>query len=400
MESRLVDPHNHVPEVSPDDVWGDAETLSPHFPTTSTVLPPKRVPSDGGARSSGARLEEGLRIESPARPSAPEGLDSMPRLEVTEIDGSVMRLQPDEPSAPRVPRQFTFHQRPAREKKPDHGEGRDWGIASKQSVRWLLGSGLVVAGVVIVCMLLLPSVNKSNARPVDDKILAAPADETVTALDLLLPKQDEAEQLFRLYARSAVANDFIPYLRDRANVEPLVRASPIKPKVSRDWTPESSTEWRVIDGKDIAYGILEGKLPDFEPFRAYAVLTDGHLLLDWKATIAYGTAAFKDLEKQQGDPSEIRGFILPAKFFTHVFPEQEYLSYQFLSPDRETAIWVYAKRDSPAGAGIAELFKTGDIIQSAPEETAVTLRLAHPQAANLPNQWIVAEFLHGDWILP
>lgn len=400
MESRLVDPHNHVPEVSPDDVWGDAETLSPHFPTTATVLPPKRTQAEGQMRSSSARLEEGLRIESSSRPSHPEMNEEAPRLEVTEIDGSVMRLQPDEPAAPKVPRQFTFHERPVREKSPDHGEGRDWGIASKQSLRWLLGSGLAVAGVVVICMALLPSVNKSNANTTRDKVAAAPTDEIVTTLDLLLPMQAEAEQLFRVYARSSVADDFLPYLRDRQDVESLVRAAPIEPKVGKDWVPDTRTEWRVIDGKDIGYGILEGKLPDFTPFRAYAVLTDGHLFLDWKATSAYSTASFKDLEKQQGDPGEIRGFIVPAKFFTHVFPEQDYLSYQLLSPDRETAIWVYARRDSPAGAGISELFKTGDILQSAPEEVAVTLRLARPQAANQPNQWLVAEFLHGDWILP
>lgn len=400
MESRLVDPHNHVPEVSPEDVWGDSDTLSPHFPTTATVLPPKRSQSESTAKSSGTKLEEGLRIESPYRHSAPETPESTPRLEVTEIDGSVMRLQPEEPAASKVPRQFTFHERPVHEKKTNHGEGRDWGIASKQSVRWLLGSGLAVTGIIVACMLLLPSVNKSNAKSTRDTITAVPAEEPVPPLDLLLPLQADAEQLFRVYARSAVADDFIPYLRDSKQVEHLVRAKPVIPKVSKDWVPGPNTEWRVIDGKDIGYGILEGKLPDFTPFRAYTVLSGNHLLLDWKATSAYGTATFRELEKQQGDPGEIRGFMLPSRFYTHVFPEQEYLSYQLLSPDREIAIWVYAKRNSPAGAGIADLFKTGDIIQSAPDEAAVTLRLAHPPEGGQPNQWLVAEFLHGDWILP
>lgn len=397
METRLADPHNHVPEVSPDDVWGDAETMSPHFPAAATILPPKRTTVENPPKSGQNRLEEGLRIESKSRPAAAE--ETATRLEVTEIDGSVLRLEPDESAAPKVPRQVTFHERKPTHRKGDRGEGKDWGIASKTSLRWLVGIGFGISGLVVAAMLALPKVNVSTAAR-KELTKTAPVVETVTALDILLPLQPDAEQVFRIYARSAVVDDFLPHLRNRAAVEPLVRAAGCTPLVSKDWIPNEATTWRVVDGKDVAFGVLEGKLPSFNSFRAYLAKDGEQMLLDWKATTAYSTATFPDLEKRQGDPSEIRGFILPSRFFTSVFPEQEYLSYQFLSPDRHTTLWAYARRDSSAGAAIAKLFRSGEIIDSTPEETPVTLRLAPAPAGSQPNQWLVDEFLHDDWLLP
>lgn len=398
MESRLIDPHNHVPDVSPEDVWGDADTMSPHFPTSATILPPKRTASENPSKPGSAKNEEGLRIESKGRSVAPE--EPVDRLEVTEIDGTVLRLQPEEPAAQKVPRQVTFHERKPSNRKTDRGEGRDWGIASKQSIRWLIGIGLGVSGLVVAAMLALPKVNESTSSVRKELSKVQPVTETVTPLDILLPLQPDAEQLFRIYARSAVVDDFLPHLRDRASVESLVRATRHSPLVSKDWIPNEQTSWRVIDGKDIAFGILEGKLPDYTPFRAYVARDGNQLLLDWKATTGYSTAKFSDLEKRLGDSSEIRGFILPSRFYTSVFPEQEYLSYQLISPDRHTTLWAYARRDSATGAAIAKLFRAGEIIESTPDETPVTLRLAPAPEGSQPNQWLVDELLHDDWILP
>lgn len=397
METRFVDPHNHVPAVSPDDQWGDSDTLNPHFPVSATILPPKRNPAESASNKAAPRLEEGLRIDSRnrpvIRPDYPE-----PKLEVTEIDGTVLRLQPEEPVIPKVPRHFTFHEKPDSPKKGNGGEDRNWGATSKQSIRWLIGTGVGVAGLIVTAMLLLPKLNKANVARANQPT-TAPQTETVTAVDVLLPLQQDAEQLFRIYARSAIPDDFLPHVRQRPLVEALIRTSAHVPLVSKEWVPDDNTTWRVFDGGNVAYGILEGKLPDFTPYRAYMLRSGGQLQLDWKATTAYSTATFAELEKQQGDPSEIRGYIAPSRFFTRVFPEQDYLSYQLLSADRVNSLWVFARRDSRAGAGIAKLFQAGAIIQSTPEEVAVTLRLAPPPEGAQPNQWLVADLLHDDWVL-
>ena len=60
MDTNLIDPHNHVPEVTPDDEWGDAEGLHPNFDAAATILPPKRQRTDEAP----GRANEGLRIES------------------------------------------------------------------------------------------------------------------------------------------------------------------------------------------------------------------------------------------------------------------------------------------------------------------------------------------------
>jgi hypothetical protein len=403
MENNLIDPNNHAPAVTPDDEWGDAGGLHSHFDTAATVLPPKRQKMETRAAAPADRIATGLRIEPKLQPVDIE--ESPPRLEIQEFTGSVVRLDPAEPVAAKVPRQITFHERPTRRKDDPHraGEGREWGRSRKQSVRWLIGTGVAVAALVVVAMMMLPIINKSNAaRPSDSGQAMVPEDDdtAIEALNSILVLQPEAEQVFRKFASAMIADDVLPLVRDPGTVGPLIRQSFRPGRVSKAWIPGDDTEWSVFETGGVQYGILQGTLPDFTRFSAYLVLSDGRLLLDWKATTGYGSATFDELANQQGDPSEIRAVIAPSGFHTAVFPEAEFQCYQFVSPDKEKSIWCYARRGGPAEAELSRLFHTGEIIQESNPPQRVVLRLERGPSGSLPHQWLIAEVLQKDWLIP
>ncbi len=402
MESSLFDPNNHVPEATQDDVWGDPVGLQAASNGVVTVLPPKRSKLENQAPSSGKEIE-GIRIgETSGRLPAEE---TEGRLEVQEIDGTVVRLAPEEPSAPKVPRQIKFLERPVKAPVDPYrrGESKDWGFARKQSIRWIVGTGVGVISLVVFSMMLLPMINQSNAaRPAENALVLDTADEIkgAEALNAMLSRQPEAEQVFRKFAAASIARDVLPLLRDVDQVQPLVLQGDWKPLVSRDWVPSDDTTWSVFDMDGSPYGVLEGTLPDFSTFSAYFLLSENHLQLDWKATTRHGTASMTELARGQGNPAEIRAKISPCGYFTAAYPEADYQSYQFVSSDDETSIWCYTRKGGEADHALAKLFQNGAILQSSLEPRKVTLRLERGGADSFPNQWLVSEVLGDDWIIP
>ena len=408
MDTNLVDPNNHVPEATPDDAWDDGDGLHPNFNAAATVLPPRRVLTEnspsGAEVSARGRDNKGLRIDSKTPRRGTDDAGSQ-QIEVQQIGGNIIRLDPETPLVARAQRHHAFHERPTRiEQKPSQvGEGHEWGHSRKHPVRWMLGAGLGVATVIIVTMLLLPTINKPNAlRQGQDGPTMVQEEEIegMKALNEMLVRQPEAEQLFRKFASSMIATEIHTIVRDAKRLEPLIREHFRPGLISKAWIPPDDTQWSVFDAGDVQYGILEGRLPNFMKFSAYLVFSESNLLLDWKATTCYGSATFSELEKKQGDPSEIRAAIAPAGFYTAVFPETEFSSYQFTSQDGNKSIWCYARLGSAAGDGLSKLFQTGEIIETSLAPQKVTLRLESGPEGALPNQWLIAEMLHKDWITP
>lgn len=405
MQPSLINPQNHAPEVTADDVWDDHDGWDPAAYASVTVLPPIKTKTESSSCASAGNSTEGLRIGSET--FRPQADDSAYQLEVQEIDGNVVRLDPEVSAMAKVPRQITFQERSSRNrvKRPPQGEGKEWGRARNQSVRWILVASLAVAVVVIVALMLLPLVNRTNAaRPRPGQVgLVLAQDEKIEGLEFLndlLTRQPEAEQIFRNYASALVADDVLPLVRDAQAVAPLIRAKDPCALVSKEWWPPEDTTWNVFDNDGHPFGLLAGSLPNFSKFSAYLVLSGNQLHLDWKATTGYGTATFEDLARNQGDPTEIRAMILPAGFFTATFQEVEFQSYQLVSPDGSKAVWCYARRGDTAEGILDQLFRVGEILQSTPEPKKVTVRLEPGPAGALPNQWLITEILHKDWVTP
>ena len=402
----MLDPNNHVPEVTPDDDWGDLEDIgSDSMAAAPTILPPRR-PLVGRASAVSVTPPEnartGLRIEPNLTRAEFSG--APPRLEVQELNGTIVRLEQIAASPPRVPRQVTSHEWPARETSLEKSQEASfqWGLGHRPPSHWILGAGAAVATIVVLAMMLLPVINAPNASRavpaaepfVEEKI------EGLEAMNLLLAKQSEAVRIFRLYATAAHVDETVSLLRDGHALKGTLETHWHPREISKSWDPAANSAWTVLDLAGHSRGLLEGTFPDQSKFSAYFTNDGNPLLLDWKATSGFGTATFGQLENNLGDPGEIRGEISSAEYYSDIFPEADYRSYRLISPDGGIAIWCYARRDEAADQVIAPLLHKNDIGGEFQHSRKITLRLARGPAGSLPNQWLIGELLHLDWVTP
>ncbi|MES2440887.1 MAG: hypothetical protein V4584_17610 [Verrucomicrobiota bacterium] len=406
MNSSLSDPNNHVPEVTPDDGWDDAEGSTGQNAATQSALPPRRTVADRASEASKDARENGnngLRIEPNVFRS--ETSDSTVRLEVQELGSSVVRLEQTAPAPPKIERLVKFHERPTKEKDegPSKGENESWGTHRRHSPRWIIGAGVGVVAIVILVMLLLPFINAPNAARSNTESASVTIEENIEgmeALNLLLARQPEAMQIYRTFATATSADDVLPLMRDAKTLGKTLREHWRPLGVSKQWTPAEDSSWTVAEISGHPCGVLEGTLPDHTGFTACFTNDGNRLLLDWKATSAFGTATFAQLEQGGGDTSEIRGEISTSEFYSATWPEADYQSYRLIAPDGETAVWCYARRQDQTDRLIVPLFNQGEIVQEAQTSRRVTLRLERGPEGALPNQWLIGEVLHIDWIAP
>ena len=87
-----------------------------------------------------------------------------------------------------------------------------------------------------------------------------------------------------------------------------------------------------------------------------------------------------------------------SSLYTAVWPEEEYTCYQLESPDRKEMIWGYAKRDSDVGKFLRSIFRNGGIMDYAVDQIPMTVKLVPGPAGSLPNQWLIEDVIHRDWI--
>lgn len=387
-----------MPETPPVDVWDD--DYQPCQTTrTSVFLPIQNKKSPPPPAALGLRINPCL-----ARPQT-KATDQP--FEVQQFDGSVVRLSPEEPDVPKVERHITFHGRP-RKVATNHlqrGEGKDWGNPHNHRFRWLLGASLGVSSLVILAMMVLPQINRSNASYSHSENQTLTIDPPDTMQDSapiahMLTLQNEAEQIFRAFATATTTDHILPLVRNSQNIASIIHTNHQPLVVSKSWNPAGNTTWNVSETEGFMTAILNGTLPDQSEFRAYFALTGDMLQLDWKATTAYGTATFAELVESCGNPAEIRGTILPSGLYTLTFPEAEFQSYQLLSPNKEQAIWCYTRRGELPDTKLNALFQGGEILAATPDPTRITLRLAPGADGSLPNQWLITEILHQEWITP
>jgi hypothetical protein len=388
-----------APDVSPEDVWGDAACLAPSGHDPALILPSKRVKHHYATAFDG---DDGLRIGT--RNLSQSATEEPPHLEVQEIiHGDVVRLHPEEPEAGRMPRHHVFHEKPDDANESERtGESREWGSSGKQSILWILGGGIAVATVVVAAIIALPYINEPNAaRPHsgDPEWVVENIADGVAIADMLSRKA-EAGRIFRAALTTSSSDDILPLVRNPGEVAELIRSSRRMPVVAPDSQPLKIKSWVARENQSLTYGILTGTLPDHSGFVTYFTLTNGRLTLDWKASTAYGTADFTQLTRNQGNAAEIRGWLEPAESYTGSFRENSHQSYQLASPDKQQVIWAYARRGAEIDQALKVLIKGGYIIEGRKEGQKVTVRLAPGPGNSPPGQWEIVELLHKEWIAP
>ncbi len=400
MRNRQSEPRPDVPGDSRDGVWEDAQEKSKGNLPKPVSLPARRTAAE--SRKGKADPEIGLRIESTLSRS-----DSFQRLEVTEHGGAVVRLDQAEKAPSKVERLYTFHEKQVltASGKASAGEGRDWGVVQRHPVRWILGMGGLVTVLIVAVFLLLPLINSTNAPTKDPNALVLTVEEEekvegMEALDQLLAQLPDAMQIFRAYAQASLVEDVVPLIKNGKSMSETLRRHWDPLRMPSSWTPDADSAWSVLELSGQPYGMLEGELPDDRKFAAYFTRRDGRLVMDWKATVAFGTAPFTRLAEGKGDASEIRGEISAADYYSVVWPEDQYRSFRLTSPDRETSIWCYVRIGDAAEADLAPLFNQGEILGESPSSLKITLQLVRGAPDSLPNQWLIGKMLHTDWATP
>ena len=401
MSHSLSDPNNHVPAVSPDDGWddGDFEFKIPH---PSALLPPRRQTVLPAAYTAD---EESLRISAdPQRVKPADSEDEPQRLEVQEISGYVVKLG-NQIVTPKAPRQIIFQERVARPRvdQSEQCDDVDWGRGGIHSKRWLIWMSVGVVAAVLLALCLLPFINSMNEGPRKSEVYTAVNEvvvEDMDAINAMVEREADALRLFRQYAVASHPNDFLPFTRDGEKLRDTISSTWRPRAIPKDWSPNANSSWSVERLAGHTCGILNGSFPDHTPFLGFFIHDGNRLLMDWKATAACGSAAFSQLEKGHGESSEIRGIISAAETYSDTLPETEFQSYRFNSPDGEISLWCYARRSEPAETAISPLIQRGEITGEAAPSQRITLKLTRPPEGAGPNQWLIAEMLHIDWLAP
>lgn len=94
-----------------------------------------------------------------------------------------------------------------------------------------------------------------------------------------------------------------------------------------------------------------------------------------------------------------------ADYYTAAYPESGYQSFRLISKNDEAIIWCYQPRQSATYAKLISQFQTSLFTPEAPtsESTTlqkITLRLERGPSDALPNQWLIGELLHFEWLAP
>jgi hypothetical protein len=396
MTPDYFDPHNHAPEVSPDDEWGDAEALEGAagvgLPAARWLPEPRILPNE----RKGAKIS--LKIEPHVAELTEK--DGSGRLEINEFGSRVVRLTavPDAPLP--VPKQVIPPLEAATPGDHAAAASRAWGDGSARGRPWYAGAvgvlAVVVMGLIVVFSRAGGRGEASPAKSVIPPAAEPPVPATAGWVPVMGECGDEARGILIRYARATTADEVLPLIRDPDKLAARVAVDWRAWNVPLDWRPPEPLAWSLGGDAGREFGVIDGSLPNGEPFRVYFVRTgDGRLLLDWEASTGKGEASFSDLVAGRiGGRTRARA--QAADFHTEALPADDYHCFKLISPYSHHAIWAYAPRGGSAGELLAGLFTTGG---EAPER-AVTVRLECPPPGGMPQQWVIAELAHLEWVAP
>lgn len=407
-DASVEAPSNHVPKLNPVDAWEEED---------SSVIPRKRAADEkpaGYAAKADDRDAKGVEI----------GLRVIERAHDQEVRGPVQRLEilehvpkvhgQEEGALPRiVPKQIIEKQELTEEDTSvDAWHGRtpdseNWGKQRPVSVRWILICGAVLTIGVIAGVLALPHfgwknergarTNFSNLEIVEAPMLAS-GEGKISELGEGI--EAKSKVLVEAFAKAATPDEVLPLVRDRGRVEKMIRERWRPMGVPASWRVPDESKWEILRTGSQEYGFLTGLLPNITPFRFYIIQEGDKALLDWEASTGFSETKFEDLSKRQGEGGIVRGYISPGDLYTFSMPESEYQCFRITSANGEISIWGYAKRKDPVAEKMAEPFVPGVIPREILTEYPMTLKLAKASPDSLPNQWVITEMVHMEWLTP
>lgn len=388
---------------SEEDGWGDAPQDESTESWDEPDVPLRRETS---AQSHVTVIESGLSASrEAARAESDAAADRLVRggVEVHEISGKrPRRLKAEKPDIEKMPRKEAAMEQ-AKHERFDV-EDREWSSARSVRAKWIIALGIAMPVLIALCLILMPRHRPAPGAESDgeDLVPQIPNFFQIKDEDLveLLERKGEARVLYERYVSAGTVEELLPLLRDATEVEPLVRAAGQQPRAPASWKLKETAVWSMRMQGALPYATLTGELPDFEMLTCYFLVRNGKLLIDWKATHGYSSSPFDRLTRGEGDASEVRGVIVPSNLYTNDFPESEYQCYQLTSPNGQQMLWSYVPLDSALGSSLERMFVGGQIADKQPGPVPVTVGLVRGESGGLPNQWLIEQLHHEQWISP
>ncbi|BCU76161.1 hypothetical protein [Luteolibacter sp. LG18] len=372
------------------------------------VLPTRR----STANEIPVRAEAGLRIDSrfSPGPQSRETAGAGEGILVSELGKGVVRLDSEValPTATRT-ESLPVMQPRARRAKLEGRDGEVWGRGHhRHSHRWLWWCASVVLVAMAGGFAIQPLLAKRNeAGRVANYDLVQMVDEPVQTEDPMAyftEHSAEAEQEMRsvltAYARARRWQDVEPLVRDGSRFTEALEKYWRAWAVPADWQPAADLMQSYGASGNRGFGTMSGLLPDFAPYSVCFVREGGKMLVDWKATVGFGTPAFPELSSAVSKEADVRVLIAPSTFYTAAFPESRFQAYGITREGADNIVWGYAGRDSEAGRKLAGMFQSGTILGSNNAAQPVRVKLGRSGDDALPNQWIVLDVLHKGWVTP
>lgn len=271
----------------------------------------------------------------------------------------------------------------------------------RPTLTWIIGAGAVTISILVGAILLISY--RQGSKTTSDYSDNNESNKTselkvVRSIDKLLNAEGQAKDIFMKYATSKSVDDFMDviYLTDN-NIGLVTKTwQPMDGKES--WRIQADYTWTVSEDKDVPYGILDCRLPDYSNFSMVFRQEDDDLKIDWKATSAHSSTSFSELREGQGEADEIRAVVSPADFYTFSMPESEFRCYRLASSDNEQYIWAYTKINSSSDSKLAAGFISSQLTGVPLLEIAAVLVLERGSDYSLPNQWIISDVVRMSWL--
>jgi hypothetical protein len=224
-------------------------------------------------------------------------------------------------------------------------------------------------------------------------------DYVVNHIGTLVP---EAESLLKRYAAAKSPAEVLPLIRNAGTVGPRMtprwkswgEGPALASGEAIDNIIEYKTAWPSL--------LLKGKRSNFDPFEFHFVREAGVLKIDWEASEGMGDCSVVELRAGfKADNSVVRVKVTPSNFYTPVFPESGFRSYQLSDSSRYEFVWAFAPLGSPEAAFLSEMLNEDSRIlkNKGSKVVALTLKLSGPKSEGA-KIFLINEVLHKGWVTP
>lgn len=200
-------------------------------------------------------------------------------------------------------------------------------------------------------------------------------------------------------------------LRDPAEVERFFRIGPAEPAAvvgflegmeaadgavtGLQWLSSMDANGMLIDG------VLVSTSKDGTPRNRLALLTPdekGAWKIDFEAFARTVTPSWDELLAEDGGCGEVRVIVARDSYYNGPFKDdQQWECYGMASPDHDTILLGYCRKDTPQARAMARIFSE-DKSEMNQRLNRATLELRRPEGAEL-RQFEIIRVLAEDWVL-